>query len=69
MTAKQRPAWLDMTTTDGQTGRSYTSKGIYQIDGDILKMAWTLDDEVRPQCSVIKADDSLRVLTFKRVLK
>jgi uncharacterized protein (TIGR03067 family) len=62
--AGKKPAWLDMTyLPEGDP----TLKNIFRIDGDILKIAWTLGDGERPQRFDIHGDRRQSVSTFKRV--
>jgi uncharacterized protein (TIGR03067 family) len=65
--AKQRPALLDWRITD-PPGDQKPAKSIYRLDGDILKIAYYLEDD-RPRHFDSKADDRLHVYIFTRVGK
>jgi uncharacterized protein (TIGR03067 family) len=61
--ARKKPGWLDMTR---QPEGDPTWLNIYRIDGDTLKIAWSLGGE-RPQFFDIDGDRRRSVSTFKRV--
>jgi uncharacterized protein (TIGR03067 family) len=62
--AGKQPAWVDMTY---QPKGDPTWNNIYRIDGDTLKIAWTLGNGERPQSFDIDGDRRRSVSTFKRV--
>jgi uncharacterized protein (TIGR03067 family) len=62
---RHSPAWVDRTTTN--YAANYTLKGIYRIDGNILKMAWFPNSDARPQNFDPSPDHAVCVATFRRV--
>jgi uncharacterized protein (TIGR03067 family) len=62
--ANKKPAWLDITRADLPAAEDIV-KCIYRIDGDLLKIAWPIDE--RAQIFDIKGDRRQSVSTFKRV--
>jgi uncharacterized protein (TIGR03067 family) len=60
----EKPARLDLTfLPEGDP----TGKNIYRIDGDTLKIAWSLGNDERPQSFDIDGDRHRSVSTFRRV--
>jgi uncharacterized protein (TIGR03067 family) len=60
--ASTKPATIDLMDKDGKVFK----KGIYQFDGDALKMAFVSGDEGRPTELASKAGSSVVVITLKR---
>jgi uncharacterized protein (TIGR03067 family) len=64
--ASKKPATIDFVPTDGPN-KGKTAKGIYVIEGDTLKIAFS-DSEDAPRPKEFKKDDAAKigVMTFKR---
>jgi uncharacterized protein (TIGR03067 family) len=64
-----KPKTVDVTYTSGPV-KGTTDKAIYEIDGDTLKVCYTLEPGAeRPTEFAAKPDGKTFVLTFKRVKK
>jgi uncharacterized protein (TIGR03067 family) len=64
---RERPALLDLKITD-PPGTQEPAKSIFRIDGDILKIAYYLEDD-RPRDFDTKVDARLHLYIFQRMRK
>ncbi len=63
--AKQRPKHIDITAPEGdQAGK--TSKGIYTLEGDTLKMCYANSDGERPKEFESKPGSGVTLVVWKR---
>jgi uncharacterized protein (TIGR03067 family) len=61
----EKPAEIDMTVAEGQ-GAGKTSQGIYELDGDALKICYALPGADRPKDFKTKAGAKENCFTLKR---
>jgi uncharacterized protein (TIGR03067 family) len=61
----KRPAQIDMTVAEGQ-GAGKTSEGIYELDGDTLKLCYSLPGGERPKEFKTKTGGKENCFTLKR---
>jgi uncharacterized protein (TIGR03067 family) len=66
--AKARPKAVDVTRTTGDL-KGRTTLGIYELDGDSLKVCYSFQGEKRPTEFATKADRKSFLLVYKRVKK
>ena len=63
--AKQRPKHIDITAPEGEQAGS-TSKGIYAIEGDTLRMCYANPDKGRPKDFESKPGSGVTLVVWKR---
>jgi uncharacterized protein (TIGR03067 family) len=61
--ASQKPKHIDTVVKQG--GKTINARGIYELDGDTLKICWSDGDE-RPTAFATKPDSGLRMLVLRR---
>jgi uncharacterized protein (TIGR03067 family) len=61
----QKPAWLDFTPVKEKS----TFKGIYELDGDTLKLCWTKEGKDRPTAFESKEGTDSVLFVLKRQKK
>lgn len=64
--AAKKPKWIDTTFVDEDTKAKGRAVGIYELDGDQLKIAWRHKGNDRPKDFTSKADSGVRSMVLKR---
>jgi uncharacterized protein (TIGR03067 family) len=63
--AKQRPKYIDITAPEGEQAGT-TSKGIYVVEADILRMCYANADKDRPKDFESKPGSGVTLVVWKR---
>jgi uncharacterized protein (TIGR03067 family) len=61
----KRPRRIDTRVTGGEN-KVVETQGIYEFQGDLLRIAWREGKDLRPMAFLSKPDTGVRVITLKR---
>lgn len=64
--ASKKPKWIDATFHEGGPGYGETVLGIYELDGDTLKVCCGAAGDPRPATFESKEGTALRLIIYKR---